>query len=220
MTVKSLSRFALIAALALVASGCASSIHLSRADLASIHTVSVQKEPGAVETVYYLPIGKLVGSSFGLTGALIAQAAGQGNQDKLAEAMTDPSANPARIVGEEFEARLRNAPFLPKFADIGDATFAFRVKQAGVGVRHGFTAKMAAGLVVEAQLIRRDGKILWQQTETARGTCKPGGNEFPDYLKDHSVLAADFRAAAADLVTKWAADIKNDLGVSTRPDQH
>jgi hypothetical protein len=179
--------------------GCANQVHLSRADYSSLHSVSVAKHLGQVHSVYYV-------SNYG------AESEYGNDEAQLRAALADPMVNPARVVGESFESHIRRSGLFSKVKANGDATFVFQVKSAGLGTPHGFTVRVEPELTVYAQLISKDGKVLWARTERVAPGEHPGASIQGAYVAhNHAALRSLFESAADTLAKKWIADIKSDL---------
>jgi hypothetical protein len=209
-----MARALCLPAILALGTGCANQVHLSRSDYASLHSVTVSKQAAPVESVYYMPIGQNLAFAFGgVAGLAVAQAAGASDKDQLAQQLATPETNPARIVGEVFESHIRTSGLFSVVASHGDANFVFHVRSAGIGIPHGFTGRMEVALFVKAQLVKNDGRVLWEQEEKVIPADNAGGKHGnADLLHNPAALRSAFEGAAELLVKDWTEDIQQDLG--------
>jgi hypothetical protein len=174
-------------------------------------TASVTKRSDYPEKheIYIQTASKVWAGAFaGLSGALIAGAAAGDDRGALLNVLKQHNVDPAKILGDEFEAVCRQSGVVPIKAAPADAQFEFDVKNLGLTVRSGFATQLSPYLGVEAKLTRRDGTILWKRNYFKQETDVR--HDADDYAQNPAVLRSAFQQASRSIARDMVRDLQDD----------
>ena len=180
--------------------GCGGGVAFTPAHRASIQTASV------VHRSEYPPKERVVVDTFakrsaaawgGMAGVLISAAAAGDDRGALLAGLRATGTDPGLLIADAFEQELRSSGVVPVVTQGGAARFEFSKIRVGMGVRGAYTTALCPGLATEGKLLRKDGKVLWQEPLAYQAV------EFrhtaDEYAQQPQLLRAGYQAAARGL---------------------
>ncbi len=183
-------------------------VAVSKAEFSQLSSVSVNPNvPLAKEITYVGPNQAAAGFLFGAIGALIAEGASADNKTQLLQTLERNSLHIGAIVSSEFEEQIRDAGFFQRVEPQGaDAEFRMQVNVYGLYVCG--QRQLCPLLNLSGQLIRPDGKVIWQNTDAVgannnENTKLP--HTFEEFMTQPEFLRERFQNAVR-LTTKMLID--------------
>jgi hypothetical protein len=201
----------LLAIVVLAASaGCATSISLTKQSRETTSSVSVEKNVGVPDQIFYHGPAQSLGMAFGLVGVLVAEAAAQGPKGQLKAAMAEGHVDLGEIVREQFAAALTEAAVFPAIApDGGEAEFQLEVRIFGFARPPGFSSRLKPMLGVRGTLARRDGPVLWQKYDYVTNlTEETPSHTLEEYLQTPKLIEESLTAAAKIVARQLVKDMR------------
>ena len=207
---KKLYRILSILSIASALSACAGlpKIAASKAAFSQLSSVSVNTNvPLPKEFVYVGPNQAAAGFLFGAIGALIAEGASANTKTQLLQTLDSNDIKIGEIVSSEFEHQIRDAGFFQRVEAQGaDAEFKMQVNIYGLYVCG--QRQLCPMLNLSGQLVRSDGKVVWQNTDFITVNNKEiakSPHKLEEFLAQPELLRESFQNAVR-LTTKMLID--------------
>jgi hypothetical protein len=149
------------------------------------------------DDMYYQGEGQTVGMMFGLIGTAVAQAAAKGPKAQIKVSMQESQIDLGQIIREQLTAELVEASVFPSIvSEGGDAEFRLDVRLFGFAHSPG-SSKLKPMLVVLGSLVRTDGTVIWQQSDSVTNlTGQTPLHTLKEYLENPEFIREAFTVAA------------------------
>jgi hypothetical protein len=198
-------------------SACGGNARLKQSDYAALHSVSVLKEsdiPDVDHTVLTTFSQIMAGSLGGVLGAAISLEASSDPRKALHDTLVKEKIDPGLMVSTEFEQQIRGSGLFPVVREPADAQFRISIQSAGLSVPGSFATRLDPAIYLQAQLVRRDGTVIWHDWASVYGDALDAsytGHPLDAYFNDPNLLRSSFQAASHAAASMLLDDLKHDL---------
>lgn len=175
-------------------SGCVSTIQMTPEEAKSIKAIEVSQKVIPAKRMCYLDQKQLWASA---CIGLLACAIPHYDEDQIKETALKEKIQITEIVRNEFINQLKqNTRFKIANKEYSDAVLYLEVRVYGFIAASGLTSKLKPVLTVVGRLINRDGKVLWQDSESIRAFENLPDFEASELLQDPHNLFVAWNTAA------------------------
>ena len=179
--------------------GC-STVNLSRQDLNSIESISVNPEIAMPKQAVFLGRASNL-KNMGFMGAAISEV---DRPDDLivTDFLIKEKIDVREILYSQFSSDLRKTILFPKLKSNGTHKVQLKIELFGLGKGWGFENNMKPSITLLATMTDPQGKVIWSNTELVGGeTSELPSRTLEEWMKDPAALKNGFEQASKILVS-------------------
>lgn len=211
MRILIIKKISVIAAAALIISGCATSQKMSSEDKNKIKAAQMSSTVEKGQVFLLAPGGASAGLMFGAVGGLAGADAIADSQKAFGEYLERNKISIEKLVQEEFQGALRASGKL-SVSDSGDSslpTIKLSVPQYGFGVTHLLSSNVVPVLQIKSEMVDASGKVVWSNSERMLPSIASPMDSKPwaELFADPKQVEDQLRAAAAYLAKKIVQEL-------------
>ena len=181
--------------ISVLVSACATRTPISMADKQAINTISIDNNIIFENQAYYLGQGM---SLFGMLGAVPAIMEGK----NIAKYAVNNHVYVNQIVRDQFIRQLSTTKYKLADKDKADAIMHIKIDLYGVICVHNLSSRMSPIMAIDAKLINKNGKLIWQSHDSVSGLTSNMPRHTTKEIKTDPKNLYDLWNAAAERIAK------------------